>query len=639
MIDSSIKRDADDDEWLAVKADVFKNDSNPCISGASSSSFKKRQPNFHVNWNENEQKFCLTFNENSRVKSDTKQKCSFSSSFSVDQLIYVHKNLAYIVPELADDDSECGDSTKKFYDFFPEFPRSTWSEYFLAKIVAKPVGSLQLYLLFTSTDLRELHMSKQLLSNYLRSVQEARTEISDWRSYMYYFARASCPTNLMDKLCLKLENYFAYAYQKCSHFAFMSTLFPENFGVDEYFENLSELRHKTYSENLEKSVANFHFLLENRRKTIALSKASKNLDSNLELNERFFFDELDSSVEEILNLLAEYYTYLREPFLDLREIARAQIDFWKRTLEEDFDVGDRVKLTAKEKLAAKRQDYKDCAENLQELQLQYYTETKKLLFEYLSALKAEKFRNRSKSSARNIDPNVAQFLTIKIFDLEKRVAFADLNFCACQLWPIRQKRKTILNRIARLDVSSPNLNNILKNLEQEFFETQKDYYSAEIQILSTQDKYIRFQLNEIRRNTNIPSNTGETDEDGDTFFDAPDSEREMRKFLDKYSCDQPKIHSLKCRMDHVNRQLAILRNKKKKFEEKINEGRGAILSSLAPIATLGNCDLKSLLENGNNKSICQSTERLKLDRRTTIERIRSYRALFQRNMALRKINH
>jgi len=127
----------DDDDWLAVKASIFHEPENSAC---------KLRPNFHVSWNASLHRFCLTFNEHSRVKSDTRQRCSFATTFSVEQLALLYKELTLICPQLTlankDEAEKCWDaqaSVRRFYANFSDLPKISWSEQLLKMFMAEPV--------------------------------------------------------------------------------------------------------------------------------------------------------------------------------------------------------------------------------------------------------------------------------------------------------------------------------------------------------------------------------------------------------------------------------------------------------------------------------------------------------------------
>lgn len=308
----------DNDGWLAVKPNIFKD----------SADGSKLKPNFHVNWNFVERKFCITFNEHSRVKSDTSQRYSFTTSMSLDELKYAHQSLINLNDEIVS---------------FPEIPTDCWSEYLMSHILSKP-------------------------ENF---------QDKSWKNYLWSYALTNFDASVMDKLSIQIENYLCLVYQKCTHFTFMSILFPNEFTFEEYFENMSDLRHKMYIEKLDHSKANYESLIKNR--SVHRRKAHpKNRDVDMDGIKNHYFYQLCHSVDELMELLAEYYTYLKQPFLDVREISAEKIRYAKLVIQSP-DLGERVKETMKEKMPNHQDEYRNSVENLRELQIQFYNETRKLL--------------------------------------------------------------------------------------------------------------------------------------------------------------------------------------------------------------------------------------------------------------------
>lgn len=327
------------DGWLAVKESLFKPEPQSL----------KLRPNIHVCWNATENKFSITFNEHSRVKSDTQQRCSFTGLFGLDDLKNVRSQFSYL----------CGSELDERY-----FPSAALSD----------------------------------------SIQNGAGS-SSWLDYFFRSSKNLSP-EIMDKLCIPLEEYLSEAYRRSTHFTFLSILYPDDFDFDQYFENLSELRHKNYLERLDKSKRHLESLLKTRDDQKRAMMAGRNqktttkrrnsgekpiptpsLDSEPRSSSfepavgdlgAAFCEQFRTAVWDLLEITGEYFTYLKQPFLDMREIAAEKIRHAK-TAMRSADYGDRVKTKMKERLPHWQQEYANSVENLRDLQLQYFEESRRIL--------------------------------------------------------------------------------------------------------------------------------------------------------------------------------------------------------------------------------------------------------------------
>lgn len=91
---------------------------------------------------------------------------------------------------------------------------------------------------------------------------------------------------------------------------------------------------------------------------------------------RFLYD-LELAVDKHLEVVAEYYSYLRQPFLDLRELSLDQLNSVKRLIDSGL-FGNRVVAEHQAKVPLLQQEYGDSLDNIIELQLLYYKDTCKV---------------------------------------------------------------------------------------------------------------------------------------------------------------------------------------------------------------------------------------------------------------------
>ena len=83
-------------------------------------------------------------------------------------------------------------------------------------------------------------------------------------------------------------------------------------------------------------------------------------------------------MNELLLVLAEYYSYLKKPFLDLREVSLEKRRQATQTMDNP-DFGERIKEELRNLIEKWKQEENNSEENLRELQLEFFVQTKKVL--------------------------------------------------------------------------------------------------------------------------------------------------------------------------------------------------------------------------------------------------------------------
>jgi hypothetical protein len=179
------------------------------------------------------------------------------------------------------------------------------------------------------------------------------------------WAYISSPQPPSPSICQDVVDYLRVADTSCGQRLLTETLFEEH-SYEEYFEKISELRRRTYDEsvqNAEDELANVLFLRE----------GSINL---LDRVETYCLE--DEAIFKWNVATAELYNYLMKPFLDMRELSFNKLRVAKAGLD-DPDIG----LKNKEEYAAMfkewQETYVHALDSIQELYLEYYRKTVKIL--------------------------------------------------------------------------------------------------------------------------------------------------------------------------------------------------------------------------------------------------------------------
>lgn len=288
---------------------------------------------FSVHWDENEKNFRIIFDDFSPLlESEIIGKRSYSTSMTLEELNSAHENLMKLNTEI--------EST------FPNIPDGCWSDYLLL-----------------STHKGEANERKS--SRYSSS-----TDLTNFDS------NSSVD---MEKFSFRIENYLNVVYRKCSHISLMSCLFPKDFVMEEFIGNMEESREKVYLEKLSTAKANYEILLSDRnlqRDNVARRESDASTNHDLK---NFSFSQLCKSLDDIMELTAEYYSYLKQPFLNLREISAEKIRYSLNVMQSPVFDEKQDRDAMKEKLTQHQNEYRNSDENLRNLQLRYCDENRKLL--------------------------------------------------------------------------------------------------------------------------------------------------------------------------------------------------------------------------------------------------------------------
>ncbi len=166
-------------------------------------------------------------------------------------------------------------------------------------------------------------------------------------------------------ICNKIHDYLHIALNICGHKLLVTTLFEEH-SIEEYFESISELRRRYFDEaitNAEEELQNILFL----------RTGSVNM---LDMEEVYTQEDRAWFKKNIA--LSTLYNYLIQPFLDMREVAMSRSREAKHGLV-DPHIGARRKEEYAVMFSEWNENYLHALDRIQELYLEYYEKTVRLL--------------------------------------------------------------------------------------------------------------------------------------------------------------------------------------------------------------------------------------------------------------------
>ena len=263
--------------WVAVKEHPFQDNT------------KHTKLNFIVGWNEVESKIAITCRHHSRTVSDDETSEGWSGVFSLQDLVYIHDQLALVHPSLG-----------PYLPYLPVELPGLWS----------------------------------------------------------YFTTLEPPD---DSICEELQRYLKVALEICGQKLLMSTLFEEH-SIEEYFENVGELRRRGYDDAIDNAKDELKNILFLREGAINM----------LDMTEVYVLE--DESMFKVNKALAKLYNYLLQPFLDQREVALSKVREAKRQIDNP-NVGERIKRENILMFTEWQGHYVQALDTIQEIYIKYYTTT------------------------------------------------------------------------------------------------------------------------------------------------------------------------------------------------------------------------------------------------------------------------
>ncbi|ELT97635.1 hypothetical protein CAPTEDRAFT_208953, partial [Capitella teleta] len=321
------------------------------------------------------------------------------------------------------------------------------------------------------------------------------------------WAYISSPDPPSKTICQEVLNYLRLADTFCGQKLLVETLF-EDHSYEEYFEKISELRRRTHDESVQNSedqLANVIFLR----------------DGSINLLDRVETYRLEDEAIFKWNVCtAELYDYLMKPFIDMRELAFNKLREAKAALD-DPDLG----LNSKEEYASMftewQETYVHALDSIQELYLQYYHKTVKVLRD---------------AKQRMLDDQ-KQFgkISFEALGSERLNRISeDLSLESLQLLHNRKKhfenqRDKIKQQIASLEEKPEGIEQEVKVLERKIYDWQVKILDVQHEILDQEEEQLRVVISRITANMsgNAPQlcwfpacNCTSIGEDEGEFFDA-----------------------------------------------------------------------------------------------------------------------
>ncbi|RWS16737.1 junction-mediating and -regulatory protein-like protein, partial [Dinothrombium tinctorium] len=403
-------------------------------------------------------------------------------------------------------------------------------------------------------------------------------------------------TPIDDSICRQLEDYLEKALHICGKRLFLSLLFDEH-PLSDFEENLQELRLKGH-ENVYRNALN------ELEEVLKIRKRAENM---IEMSTVYAIE--DEVVANVSIALAELYNFQIQPFLQLREIAFNSKKKAETKLKDD-NLGERIKREAKREYEENNDQYLAANEALQHLYQEYYRKTSELVGAQVERMLCDK--GRFGRSAFDVVDGPNRLLRLQVFLCQERLKL--LNAIKLSKECQRDQMKLTIKRDMSKEES--------KRADLELLEAEISILDIRLDISTEEETLLKKQIEILKNNDS-------KNVEVELFYDAVEDLRDLLGDEENTpnTFENPKIDSLKAKLEKIFRRRANLRNKRKFL---ISE-RSRKQQDEAAKANLTKHNSFSSKRNEKAAYDKKNEEYLKNARLKTLQRLRLYRQKTQKN--------
>ncbi|OCT98682.1 hypothetical protein XELAEV_18010918mg [Xenopus laevis] len=340
----------------------------------------------------------------------------------------------------------------------------------------------------------------------------------------------------VEELGRLLRLYLGHALDTCGWKILSQVLFADSDDPEEYYQSLSELRHKGYEERLH--------------------RARKRLQQ-LE----------DEAYSNVVEATTELYQYLLQPFRDMRELAMLRRQQIKISLENDYLGPRRIESLKKEDADWQKKAHMAVL-SIQDLTVKYFEITAK-------AQKA--VFDRMRGDQKKFGKTAWTAAVERVEKLQYGVAKETLQLMRAKEICLEQKKHALKDQMQSLQGGTEAIA-VLNQLEADYYDHQLQLYEVQFEILKCEELLLTAQLESIKRQ--ISEKTDEV-----VYYDTYESMEAMQATEDMAASIhlqreelhklQVKVRQLEAKRGRISAKKAYLRNKKEiciaKHSEKIQQ--------------------------------------------------------------------
>uniref|UniRef100_A0A3Q2ZB92 WASP homolog associated with actin, golgi membranes and microtubules n=1 Tax=Hippocampus comes TaxID=109280 RepID=A0A3Q2ZB92_HIPCM len=394
--------------------------------------------------------------------------------------------------------------------------------------------------LFSVSDLKHIHQQLMCVSDVLAPCFPDLSEFEDGSVWDLLFPSRKYGSDderrLSDAPCRKLEKYLSTAIDVCGRTIVLDTLFyQDERDVDDYFENLQELKRKSMHDEMSRAKGHLRQLLQSHG-------GADRMVTLLAI-----YAQEDEAYQDLLTEATAFFQYLLQPFRDMRELACLYKMEILKSLEFD-DLGPK-RIEALEGEAEEwRAKAEDAVVSIQDITVTYFAQTSKALAGMVKQMEEDKHRFGTAAWA-----SAAPRLEKLRFLLAKEA-----------LQHMRSTEMCLNSKKASIKKEQDQQQDTVDRLELQFYGTQLELYNTKFEILKNEEQLLVTQTDTLRRQIK------ELKEEV-VYYDVCEDPEELHSMVDTglHHTEPPAIRQLKKRLQNLETKRgnicarrAYLRNKK-----------------------------------------------------------------------------
>ncbi|XP_068106321.1 junction-mediating and -regulatory protein [Hyperolius riggenbachi] len=408
--------------------------------------------------------------------------------------------------------------------------------------------------LFSFQDLRAVHQQLCSVSGELEPCLPAFPEEPS-AVWWVLFGAPELGEEEVEELCRRLQLYLGHALDLCGWKILSQLLFTESADPEEYYESLSELRHKGYEEALQRARRGLHELLEKHKVT----------ESMVDLLELYQME--DDAYSAVVEATTELYQYLLQPFRDMRELAMLRRQQIKISIENDYLGPRRIESLKKEDADWQKKAHMAVL-SIQDLTVKYFEITAK-------AQKA--VHDRMRADQKKFGKTAWTAAVERLEKLQYGVSKETLQLMRAKEICLEQKKHALKEEMQSLQGGEEAIA-VLDQLEADYYAHQLQLYEVQFEILKCEELLLTAQLESIKRQMSEKRDEVvyyDTYESMEAMLETENMAASIHLQREELHKLQQKVRQLEARRGRISAKKAYLRNKKEiciaKHAEKIQQ--------------------------------------------------------------------
>ncbi|XP_069819135.1 junction-mediating and -regulatory protein [Dendropsophus ebraccatus] len=395
--------------------------------------------------------------------------------------------------------------------------------------------------LFSFQDLRAVH---QLLCSVSAELEPCLPAFPEEPSGMWsvLFGAPELGEELVEELCGRLQHYLGHALDTCGWKILSQVLFTESDDPEEYYESLSELRHKGYEEALQRARRRLQELLEKH-------KATENMVDLLEL-----YQMEDEAYNAVVEATTEFYQYLLQPFRDMRELAMLRRQQIKISIENDYLGPRRIESLKKEDADWQKKAHMAVL-SIQDLTVKYFEITAKAQKAVFDRMRADQKKFGKASWTAAVE---------RMEKLQYGVSKETLQLMRAKEICLEQKKHALKEEMQSLHGGTEAIA-VLDQLEADYYDHQLQLYEVQFEILKCEELLLTAQLESIKRQISEKRDEVvyyDTYESMEAMLETEDMASSIHLQREELHKLQLKVRQLEAKRGRISAKKAYLRNKK-----------------------------------------------------------------------------